>query len=60
MSERIWSWGWTSYSGNKDPDFGKAACVWLWVRSSSLCNGPGAAGAGWNPSLIEGQHEEER
>jgi hypothetical protein len=51
----IWSWGWTSYTGNKDPDFGKAACVWLWARSSSLCNGPGAAGAGWNSSLTDGQ-----
>ena len=46
----IWSWGWTSYTGNKDPDFGKAACVWLWMRSSSLCNGPGGAGPGWNSS----------
>jgi hypothetical protein len=51
----IWSWGWTSYTGNKDPDFGKAACVWLWVRSASLCNGPGGAGAGWNSSLTDGQ-----
>jgi hypothetical protein len=51
----IWSWGWTSYTGNKDPDFGKAACVWLWVRSSSLCNGPGGAGPGWNSSLTDGQ-----
>jgi len=51
----IWSWGWTSYTGNKDPDFGHAACVWLWARSSSLCNGPGAAGAGFNPSLTDGQ-----
>jgi hypothetical protein len=51
----IWSWGWTSYTGNKDPDFGKAACVWLWARSSSACNGPGAAGAGWNSSLTDGQ-----
>jgi hypothetical protein len=51
----IWSWGWTSYTGNKDPAFGKAACVWLWVRSSSLCNGPGGAGPGWNSSLTDGQ-----
>jgi hypothetical protein len=51
----IWSWGWTSYTGNKDPDFGKAACVWLWARSSSLCNGPGAAGSGWNSSTTDGQ-----
>ena len=51
----IWSWGWTSYTGNKDPDFGKAACVWLWARSASTCNGPGAAGAGWNSSPTDGQ-----
>ena len=51
----IWSWGWTSYTGTTDPDFGHAACVWLWTRSKSLCNGPGAAGPGFNPSLTEGQ-----
>jgi hypothetical protein len=51
----IWSWGWTSYTGNPDPDFGHAACVWLWARSNSLCNGPGAAGAGFNSSLTDGQ-----
>ena len=52
----IWSWGWTSYVGQDDPDFPKAACVWLWTRASSLCNGPGAAGAGWNSSTTEGQY----
>jgi len=51
----IWSWGWTSYVGLDDPDFAKAACVWLWTRAASLCNGPGAAGAGWNSSTTEGQ-----
>jgi hypothetical protein len=51
----IWSWGWTSYVGMPDPDFGKAACVWLWTRSPSLCNGPGAAGPGWDSSTTEGQ-----
>ena len=51
----IWSWGWTSYVGKDDPDFPKAACVWLWTRASSLCNGPGAAGSGWNSSTTEGQ-----
>lgn len=51
----IWSWGWTSYVGESDPDFPKAACVWLWTRATSLCNGPGAAGAGWNSSTTEGQ-----
>ena len=51
----IWSWGWTSYVGQDDPDFPKAACVWLWTRATSLCNGPGAAGAGWDSSTTEGQ-----
>jgi hypothetical protein len=51
----IWSWGWTSYVGNDDPDFPKAACVWLWTRAPSLCNAPGAAGKGWNSSTTEGQ-----
>jgi hypothetical protein len=51
----IWSWGWTSYVGDSDPDFPKAACVWLWTRATSLCNGPGAAGAGWSSSTTEGQ-----
>jgi hypothetical protein len=51
----IWSWGWTSYTGNPDPDFPQAACVWLWTRAASLCNGPGAAGRGWDSSTTEGQ-----
>jgi hypothetical protein len=51
----IWSWGWKSYSGPDDPDFGRAACVWLWTRAPALCNGPGAAGRGWNTSMTEGQ-----
>jgi hypothetical protein len=51
----IWSWGWKSYSGPDDPDFGRAACVWLWTRAPALCNGPGAAGRGWNTSTTEGQ-----
>jgi len=52
----IWSWGWTSYVGQDDPDFPKAACVWLWTRAPTLCNGPGSAGAGWNSSTTEGQY----
>jgi hypothetical protein len=51
----IWSWGWTSYVGLDDPDFPKAACVWLWTRAPSLCNAPGASGAGWDTSTTEGQ-----
>jgi hypothetical protein len=53
----IWSWGWATYSGLPDPDKGAAACVWLWTRAPSLCNGPGAAGSGWDASLTKGQLE---
>jgi hypothetical protein len=53
----IWSWGWATYSGVPDPDKAAAACVWLWTRAPSLCNGPGAAGSGWDASLTEGQLE---
>jgi hypothetical protein len=51
----IWSWGWATYAGAQDPEKGAAACVWLWTRAPSLCNGPAAAGPGWNASLTEGQ-----
>jgi hypothetical protein len=51
----IWSWGWATYAGMQDPDKGAAACVWLWTRAQSLCNGPAAAGPGWDASLTEGQ-----
>jgi hypothetical protein len=51
----IWSWGWATYSGAQDPDKGAAACVWLWTRAPSLCNGPGAARPGWDASVTEGQ-----
>jgi hypothetical protein len=51
----IWSWGWATYTGAHDPDKGAAACVWLWTRAPSLCNGPGAARPGWDESLSEGQ-----
>ena len=51
----IWSWGWPSYNGSDDPDKPGAACVYLWVRNPSFCNGPAAAGPGFNKSLTEGQ-----
>jgi hypothetical protein len=54
----IWSWGWAEYStqpGEVDPDKPRAACVYLWVRNPHLCNGPAAAGRGFNRSLSEGQ-----
>jgi hypothetical protein len=52
----LWSWGWGTWNAaGNDPDKQGAACVWLWTRDPSLCNGPAAAGAGWNASLTEGQ-----
>jgi len=52
----VWSWGWAAWStGERDPDKPIAACVWLWARDPSLCNGPSAAGKGFNTSLTEGQ-----
>ena len=52
----IWSWGWEAYSeAERDPEKEGAACVWLWARRPKLCNGPRAAGAGFDASLTDGQ-----
>jgi hypothetical protein len=53
----VWSWGWATYSEKSpfDADKQAAACVLLWTRNQSLCAGPTAAGAGFDPSLTEGQ-----
>jgi hypothetical protein len=52
----IWSWGWASWTrAERDPDKEAAACVWLWVRNPSLCDGPAMAGEGFDASLTEGQ-----
>jgi hypothetical protein len=52
----IWSWGWANWGARGyDPDKKAAACVWLWTRDHSLCNGPAAAGGGFDTSLTEGQ-----
>jgi hypothetical protein len=52
----IWSWGWATY-GDTPPDESKegAACVYLWTRDPSLCEGPAAAGEGFDPDLRAGQ-----
>ena len=43
----VWSWGWGTWgAASADPDKPAAACVYLWVRNPSLCDGPTAAGAG--------------
>jgi hypothetical protein len=54
----IWSWGWAEWTttpGERDPAKPTAACVYLWTRSPSLCNGPRAAGKGFVRSRTEGQ-----
>lgn len=54
----IWSWGWAVWSttpGEMDLAKPKAACVYLWTRSPSLCNGLRAAGKGFVRSRTEGQ-----
>ena len=51
----IWSWGWGNLSAAaKDPDKPAAACVYLWARDQSLCDGKTAGGVGFKPSLVEG------
>lgn len=54
----IWSWGWAEWKtlpGEMDPAKWRAACVYLWTRNSKLCNGPHAAGRGFDRSKTEGQ-----
>jgi hypothetical protein len=52
----LWSWGWGEWSAaEQDPDKVGAACVWLWARYPSFCDGPAAAGPDFNASLTEGQ-----
>jgi hypothetical protein len=50
----IWSWGWAVYGPEStDPDKPAAACVYLWARDQTLCDGPGVAGDGFDASLVE-------
>ena len=53
----VWSWGWATYGKPlpSDADKQAAACVYLWTRNHNLCNGPAAAGTGFDTSLSEGQ-----
>jgi hypothetical protein len=54
----VWSWGWAHWAlvpGSQDPDKARAACVYLWTRNPHLCNGPKAAGPGFDTSRTEGQ-----
>ena len=50
----IWSWGWADFSG-PDPDKAAAACVYLWARDQSMCDGSSAGGRSFVGSLVEGQ-----
>jgi hypothetical protein len=50
----VWSWGWATFPGNRtDPASKRAACVFLWTRGASLCDGPAAAGSAFNRSLSQ-------
>jgi len=52
----VWSWGWGTFGPESvDPDKAAAACVYLWARDQSLCDGPAAAGTGFSASLAEGR-----
>jgi hypothetical protein len=52
----VWSWGWGVWSvGENDPDKPAAACVYLWARNPSLCDGQAVAGPSFNASRTEGQ-----
>ena len=53
----VWSWGWATYADKSpfDADKQAAACVYLWTRNPNLCDGPAAAGSGFDSSLTEGQ-----
>lgn len=52
------SWGWGTFlwaPEGADPDKAAAACVYLWARDPSLCDGPSVAGPGFDSSLTVGQ-----
>jgi len=50
----VWSWGWATFPGGRpDPATKRAACVYLWTRATGLCDGPAAAGAGFDRSRTQ-------
>jgi hypothetical protein len=52
----VFSWGWQEWNRREmDPDKPKAACVWLWARTRSLCNAPRKLGKRFDRSLTAGQ-----
>jgi hypothetical protein len=52
----VFSWGWQEWNKQeRDPAKPKAACVWLWARTRSLCDAPKMLGRRFDDSLTEGQ-----
>jgi hypothetical protein len=52
----VFSWGWQEWNAReRDPAKPKAACVWLWARTRTLCNAPHILGPHFDRSLTEGQ-----
>jgi hypothetical protein len=52
----VFSWGWQEWNKQEiDPAKPKAACVWLWARTRSLCNAPKMLGRRFDDSLTDGQ-----
>jgi hypothetical protein len=52
----VFSWGWQEWNKREmDPDKPRAACVWLWARTRSLCNAPRMLGKRFDRSLTAGQ-----
>jgi hypothetical protein len=50
----VWSWGWATFPGRRtDPATRRAACVYLWTRDRRLCDGPAAAGSGFDRTLAQ-------
>ena len=52
----VFSWGWQEWNSKEvDPTKPDAACVWLWARSTSLCDAPKMLGKKFDSSLTDGQ-----
>ncbi|HZC75366.1 MAG TPA: hypothetical protein VE220_05275, partial [Gaiellaceae bacterium] len=52
----VFSWGWQEWNAKeRDPAKPKAACVWLWARTPTLCNAPRKVGPTFDRSLTAGQ-----
>ena len=52
----VFSWGWQEWNAKeRDPAKPKAACVWLWARTRTLCNAPRILGPRFDASLTAGQ-----